>query len=159
MGHPDRLPPGLRAKPPPAWLFAAGFPVDELAINFPPQRVDHGYLKIEVVTQALVAKMPGEHPAVRDRFNVAIERDSSPVFRRNAIFHIEEKCLHRRHLVCSVDRFLGGKSPKQVDDLKRFAEPACLVLNDRYRAFQYNGSPCGRRARIDEHNQLADMGS
>jgi hypothetical protein len=35
---------------------------------------------------------------VRDRFN-GVERDSNPVPQRNAVFHIEEKCLHRRHLV------------------------------------------------------------
>jgi hypothetical protein len=88
----------------PACLFAAGFPVDELAMNFPPLRVDHGYLKVLVVTQALVAEMLGKYSAVLDCFNVGIELDSNPVSQRNAILHIEEKCLHRRHLVRSADR-------------------------------------------------------
>src|SRR3981189_1023510 len=50
-----RLPlgPSTHSRPPaPLWLFAAGFPVDELAMNFPFLRVDHGYLKVLVVTQA-----------------------------------------------------------------------------------------------------------
>jgi len=61
-----------------------------------------------VVAQALVAEMLGKHPAVLDCFNVGVELDSNPVSQRNAIFHIEEKCLHRRHLVCSDDRAPSG---------------------------------------------------
>jgi hypothetical protein len=66
--------------------------VDELAMNFPFLRVDHGYLKVLVVTQALVAEMLGKHSAVLDGFNVGVELDSNPVSQRNAILHIEEKC-------------------------------------------------------------------
>ena len=76
---------------PPAWLFATGFPVNELAMNFPSQRIDHGYLKVLVVAETFVAEVLGEHPAVFDRFNVGVELNSNPVPQRNAIFHIEEK--------------------------------------------------------------------
>ena len=70
-------------------------------MNFPSQRIDHGYLKVLVVAETLGAEVLGEHSAVLDRFNVSIELNSNPVPQRNAIFHIEEKCLHRHHLVCS----------------------------------------------------------
>jgi hypothetical protein len=86
---------------PPAWLFAAGFPVNELAMNFPSERIEHGYLEVLVVAETLVAEVLGEHPAVLDRLNIGVEFNSNPVSQRNAIFHIEEKCLHRHHLVCS----------------------------------------------------------
>jgi hypothetical protein len=81
--------------------------VDELAMNFPSLRIDHGYLEVLVVTQALVTEMLGKRSAVLDCFNVGVEFDSKPVSQRNAIFHIEEECLHRRHL-CSVDRAPSG---------------------------------------------------
>src|ERR1039457_6695595 len=86
----------------PALLFDRGvggrFPVNELPMNFAPQRVDHGYLKVLVVTEALVAEVLGHHPAVLDRLNAAVEFNSSPVSQRNAIYHIEEKCLHCHYL-------------------------------------------------------------
>jgi hypothetical protein len=105
----DSLAPRTHARPPaPACLFAAGFPVDELAMNFPSPRIDHGYLEVLVVTQALVTEMLGKRSAVLDCFNVGVELDSNPVSQWNAIFHIEEECLHRRHLVCSVDRAPSG---------------------------------------------------
>ena len=42
--------------------------------------------------------------------------------------------------------------------MKWFAEAPRLVLNDRYRAFQGDGSTWGRTACVDERKQLADMG-
>jgi uncharacterized protein YabN with tetrapyrrole methylase and pyrophosphatase domain len=74
------------------------FPVNEFAMNFASQRVDDGYLKILVVAEAVVAKVLREHPGVLDRFNVGVELNSNPVSHWNAIFHIEEKCLHSHHL-------------------------------------------------------------
>jgi hypothetical protein len=76
--------------------------------------------------QALVAEMRGKHSAVLDCFNVGVELDSNAVSQRNAIFHIEEKCLHSRHLVCSVDRRTAEKSPMQGDYLKWFASAPCF---------------------------------
>jgi hypothetical protein len=64
-------------------------------MNFPSQRIDHGYFKVLVVAKTLVAEVPGEHSAVLDRFDVGVELDSNPVSQRNAVFHIEEKSLHR----------------------------------------------------------------
>jgi hypothetical protein len=72
--------------------------VNELAMNFASQRVDHGDLKVLVVAQALVAKMLRKHPAVLDRFDVTVELNSNPVAERNAISHVEEKRLHCHHL-------------------------------------------------------------
>jgi hypothetical protein len=73
-------------------------PVNELAMNFASQRVDDGYLKVLIVAEAFVAKVLRKHPGVLDRFNVGVELNSNPVSHRNAIFHIEEKCLHSHHL-------------------------------------------------------------
>jgi hypothetical protein len=131
--------------------------VNELAMNFPSERIDHGYLEVLVVAEALVAEVLGEHPAVLDRFNVGVELNPNPVSQRNAIFHIEEKCLHRHHFVC-CGRPARGKSPARGGHMKWFAEAPRLVLNDRYRAFQGDSRICGGTACVDEHNQLADMG-
>jgi len=114
--------------------------MNELAMNFASQRVDHGDLKVMVVAEAVVAKVLRKHSAVRDRFEVAVELNSNPVAERNAISHVEEKCLHCHHLA----RFC--RSPASSADRraeatigKRLAEAPRLVLNDGYRAFQQNG--------------------
>jgi hypothetical protein len=73
-------------------------PVNELAMNFASQRINDGDLKVVVVAEALVAKVLRKHPAMLDRFNVAVELNSNPVSHRNAIFHVEEKRLHCHHL-------------------------------------------------------------
>jgi hypothetical protein len=102
--------------------------VNELAMNFPSQRIDHGYFKVLVVAKTLVAEVLGEYSAVLDRFNVGVELDSNPVSQRNAVFHIEEKCLHRHHLALwSPGR---EKSPARGGHLKWFAEAPRLVLNN-----------------------------
>jgi len=106
-GDRDRLPLGPRthSRPPaPACLFAAGFPVDERAMNFPSLRVDHGYLKVL-----------GRHAGSR-RGNAGQTLGCARLLQRwcrtrlqcglSAERHLSyrKKCLHRCHLACSVDR-------------------------------------------------------
>jgi hypothetical protein len=43
-------------------------PVNKLAVNLPPKRVDHGYLKVLIVAQALVSEVLGNFFAMPDRF-------------------------------------------------------------------------------------------
>jgi hypothetical protein len=69
-------------------------PVNELAMNFPPQRVDDGYLKVLVVAEALVAEVLGNFSAMPNRFCICFELDPNCISMRDAILHIEEKLLH-----------------------------------------------------------------
>jgi hypothetical protein len=55
------------------------FPVNELAMDFPAERVDNGYLKVLIVAQAVVAEMLRKLFAVRDSLKIAIEVDPGPV--------------------------------------------------------------------------------
>ena len=78
--------------------LAVGLAVNELAVNFASRRVYHGYLEVLIVAKAVVAEVLRKQPAVSDRFDVAVELDSDPVPHRNAVFHIEEECLHCHYL-------------------------------------------------------------
>jgi hypothetical protein len=71
---------------------ALRLPVNKLAVNLPPKRVDHGYLKVLIVAEALVSEVLGNFFAMPDRF--CIEFDSNCIPMRDAIFHIEEKLLY-----------------------------------------------------------------
>jgi hypothetical protein len=55
------------------------FPVNELAMDFPAERVDNGYLKVLIVAQAVVAEMLRKLFAVRDSLKIAIEVDPDPI--------------------------------------------------------------------------------
>jgi hypothetical protein len=55
------------------------FPVNELAMDFPAERVDNGYLKVLIVAQAVVAEMLRKLFAVRDSLKIAVEVDPGPV--------------------------------------------------------------------------------
>jgi hypothetical protein len=68
--------------------------MNELAMNLSAKRVDYRYLKLLIVGEALVTKMPRKLLAVRDSFQVAFKVDPDPVSHRNAIFHIEKERLH-----------------------------------------------------------------
>jgi hypothetical protein len=70
--------------------------VNELAMDFPSDRVDDGYLEVLIVAQAAVTEMLCELFAVRDGLKVAVEVDPDPVSKRDAIFHIEKELLHCR---------------------------------------------------------------
>jgi hypothetical protein len=63
-------------------------------MNFTPQRVDHGYLKVLIVAQAVVAPMPGKLFGMDNSFRIRLEFNADPVPHWNAVFHIEEKLLH-----------------------------------------------------------------
>jgi hypothetical protein len=71
-------------------------PVNELAMDFPADRVDNGYLEILIVAQAVVAEMLRKFFAVRDSLKIAVEVDPDPVSERDAIFHIKKVLLHCR---------------------------------------------------------------
>src|SRR6478752_2189152 len=68
--------------------------VDKLPMNLAPERIDHGYLQVPVVSQAFVAEVLGKFFAVSDRFRICLELNADSVPHRNAVFHIEEKLLH-----------------------------------------------------------------
>jgi hypothetical protein len=68
--------------------------VNKLAVNLSPKRVDHGYLKVLIVAEALVSEVLGNFFAMPDRFCIRLEFDPNCVSMRDAIFHIEEKLLH-----------------------------------------------------------------
>jgi hypothetical protein len=63
--------------------------VNKLAVNLPPKRVDHGYLKVLIVAEALVSEALGNFFAMPDRFCICLEFDSNCVSMRDAIFHID----------------------------------------------------------------------
>jgi hypothetical protein len=61
-------------------------PVNELAMNFPPQRVDDGYLKVLVVAEALVAEVLGNFSAMPNRFCICFELDPNCISMRTPSF-------------------------------------------------------------------------
>jgi hypothetical protein len=109
------------------YRVVGGIPVNELAMNFASQRIDDGYLKILIVAQALVAKMLREHPAVLDRFNVGVELNSNPVAQRNAVFHIEEKCLHC-HYLARLYRSLASSADRRREATSGKGSPRLRAL-------------------------------
>jgi hypothetical protein len=70
--------------------------VNELAMDFPSDRVDHRYFKVLIVAQAVVAEMLRQLFAVCDSLKIALEVDPDPISERDAIFHIEKELLHCR---------------------------------------------------------------
>jgi hypothetical protein len=68
--------------------------MNELAMNLAAERVHNGYFEVFIVSQAAVADVLCKLLAVQDRFGVALELDANQVPHRNAVFHIEEECLH-----------------------------------------------------------------
>jgi hypothetical protein len=69
--------------------------MNELAVNLAAERVDHGNLQFLVVSQTTVAHVLCKFLAVPNRFGVARELNADAVPHRDAVFHIEEKFLHR----------------------------------------------------------------
>jgi hypothetical protein len=63
-------------------------------MNFASQRVDHGYLKVLIIGKAVIVKVLSEGSAMCNRFCICVELDPNPVSHWNAVFQIEEKCLH-----------------------------------------------------------------
>jgi hypothetical protein len=63
-------------------------------MDFTPERVDDGYLKVLIVAQAVLAKVLCKLFAVLDALLVAFKVDPDPISERDAIFHIEKELLH-----------------------------------------------------------------
>jgi hypothetical protein len=137
-----------------AMILIRLIPVNELAMDFPSGCVDNGYLKVLVVTQAVVAEMLRKLSGVRDGFKIAFEVDPDPISKRDAIFHIKKELLHCR----TSNRFSYGISSKRRDYRKRLAESPRLGANDRNRSLQCNGDACGGRPVIDQRNQARGLG-
>jgi hypothetical protein len=69
-------------------------PMNELLMNLTAKRVNDGYLKILIVSQAISVKMLSQNPAMSDRVGVVLEFQSDSISQRDAVFHIKEKFLH-----------------------------------------------------------------
>jgi hypothetical protein len=70
-------------------------------MNLPAVFVDHQYLEVLVVPQAVVAKVLRDLFAVIDRFSIGVELNPDAVSHRHAVFHIEKEFSHGR---CPVTR-------------------------------------------------------
>src|ERR1700677_1443294 len=55
------------------------FPVNKLAMDFAPERVDDGYLEVLIVAQTAVTEMLRKRFAVCDSLEIVIEVDPDPV--------------------------------------------------------------------------------
>src|ERR1700688_2289378 len=73
-------------------------------MNFAPQRVDHGYLEVLIVAEALVAEVPGNFSAILDCFRLCFELDPDSISMGDAILHIEEELLHCYYLCTPIRR-------------------------------------------------------
>jgi len=69
--------------------------MNELAMNLATRRVDYGYLKVLIVVKTFTEKTSGHNAAMRDRVGIRLKFDSESVSKRNTVYHIEEKFLHR----------------------------------------------------------------
>jgi hypothetical protein len=69
---------GVRRKIWTVWLLRL-IPVNEFAIDFPPERVDDRYLQVLIVAQAAVTEMLRKRFAVCDSLEIVIEVDPDPV--------------------------------------------------------------------------------
>src|ERR1700722_3861236 len=103
-------------------------------MDFPSSRVDHGYLKVMIVAQAVVAEMLRKLFAVRDSLKIALEVDPGPISKRDTIFHIKKELLHCR----SSNRFSYRRSRTRRDYRKGLAEISRLGTNDCDRSLQGN---------------------
>jgi hypothetical protein len=102
--------------------------VNDLTINLTPERVDDSYLKVLIVTQAVVAEMLSKLLAVFDGLEVAFQVDPDPVSHRDTILHIEKELLHAVPLIVSKIEICDATTDKDV--------PRCLGPNDGDEAFQ-----------------------
>jgi hypothetical protein len=68
--------------------------MDELTMNFPSNRVYHGYLEFLIVPEAAVANVLRKLLAMDDCFGVSLELNADTISHGNAVFHVKEKGLH-----------------------------------------------------------------
>ena len=114
--------------------------MNELAVNLASERVDDGYLKVLIVAQAAVAKVPCKFFAVLDGFQVAFEVDPDPVSHWDAVFHIEKEFLHcqpSNHFNEDHERdaTIGNGFPRfralaRMTAIERFNETAMLAADE-----------------------------
>jgi hypothetical protein len=69
-------------------------PMNEFAMNLAADRVDYGYLKVLIVSEAVSVEMLCQDAAMSDRIGIVFEFHSDSVSQRDAVFHIEEVFLH-----------------------------------------------------------------
>jgi hypothetical protein len=105
--------------------------MNELAMDFPSERVDNGYLEILIVAQAVVAEMLRKLLAVRDSLKIALEVDPDPISKRDAIFHIEKELLH---VVPQIDWAIEDHQSDATTGkgLPRFRALARMTVIDRF---------------------------
>jgi hypothetical protein len=82
--------------------------MNEFPMNLTTDRIDHGYLKVLIVDEAILVPVLCQNSAMGDRFCICLEVDSDSIPERNAVFQIEEKFLHNRQpwFVLFASRFL-----------------------------------------------------
>jgi hypothetical protein len=120
--------------------------MNEFAVNFASERVDHRYLEILVVGKAIPVKVLCDDLAMRDRFGIGVEIQSNPIPHGDAVFHIEEKFLHgsqpwfQSALVCVVGQpiLVPEQNPERHGNL-----PTLIPLGARRKAagIAQNGAP------------------
>ncbi|MEI9924336.1 MAG: hypothetical protein WDN50_13135 [Bradyrhizobium sp.] len=90
--------------------------MNELAMNLTAERVDDGYLKVLIISQAISVKVLCEDPAMCDRIGIALEFQPDSVAQRDAVFHIKEKFLHSSQpRVVRDPSILSGFLPRQAN--------------------------------------------
>lgn len=80
---------------------------------------------------------------MRNRVRLCVEADSDSISKGNAVFHIEKEFLHR-----VLPLIQGQPSTRRLS--RTASRVFALSLNDNYRAFRRNRSPCSNRSRIDQ---------
>jgi hypothetical protein len=71
-----------------------GFPVNKLVKYLSPKGVHHCNLKLLVVSQTAVAKLPRKLVAMHNGFRIGLKFHTDTISHWHAILHVEEKRLH-----------------------------------------------------------------
>jgi hypothetical protein len=71
-------------------------PMNELAVNLTAKRVDYGYFKVPIVSQAVSVEVLCQDAAMSDRVGIILEFHSDSISQRNAVSHVKEIFLHSR---------------------------------------------------------------
>ena len=68
--------------------------MNELPMNLTAERVDDGYLKVLIISQAVSVKVLCQNPAMSDRVGIVLEFQSDAISQWYAVFHVKEIFLH-----------------------------------------------------------------
>jgi hypothetical protein len=68
--------------------------MNELPMNLTAERVDDGYLKVLIISQAVSVKVLCQNPAMSDRVSIVLEFQSDAISQWDAVFHVKEIFLH-----------------------------------------------------------------